>query len=212
MRVDSNLPPELRTWSVAAGARAQTFSVTNETNQPLTAGKAQALLAKAWEAVVGGAAPPQGVALLTAHWALETDAGRSMPGHNFGGIKAAESAAGKSFRTVEGHGPARREVSARFRVYDSAESGAHDYVRLLADRYPAALEAARAGNVASFASALAAGAYFTADPKAYRHGLEQRLAELDQTAQGSLAHAPARFSQGALWGLLRALQREAEES
>jgi hypothetical protein len=186
--------------------------VTNEPSQPLSASNAQALLARAWEAVVGGTAPPQGVALLTAQWALETDAGRSMPGHNFGGIKAAPSAAGKSFRTVEGYGAARREVNARFRMYDSAESGAHDYLRLLAARYPAALEAARAGNVASFANALAAGAYFTADPKAYSHGLELRLRELGQAAPVGAAQAPARFSQGALWGLLRALQREPEES
>jgi hypothetical protein len=210
MRVESNLPPELRTWSAGA-ARAQPFRVTIEPG-PLTASSARALLARAWETVVGGAAPAPGVALLTAQWALETDAGRSMPGHNFGGIKAAPSAAGKSLRTVEGYGAARREVSARFRVYDSAESGAHDYVRLLAERYPAALEAARVGNVAGFAHALAAGSYFTADPKAYRHGLEQRLLELDNPARVSAPLAPASFGQGALWGLLRALQREPEEA
>jgi hypothetical protein len=210
MRVDSSLPRELHAWSAGA-ARSQPFRVTNEPGR-LTASSARALLARAWEAVVGGAAPARGVALLTAQWALETDAGRSMPGHNFGGIKAAPSAAGKRLRTVEGYGAARREVSARFRVYDSAASGAHDYVRLLADRYPAALEAARAGNVAGFAQALAAGAYFTADPQAYRCGLEQRLLELDSPARVSAPRAPTSFSQGALWGLLRALQREPEEA
>ena len=208
MRVDSSLPPELRTSS-ASPVRAQPFRVTNAP-EALSASSAHALLARAWETVLGGAAPASGVALLTAQWALETDTGRRMPGHNFGGIKAAPSAAGKSLRTVEGYGAARREVSARFRVYDSAESGAHDYLRLLADRYPAALEAARAGNVAGFAHALAAGSYFTADPKAYTRGLEQRLLELGHAAEVSAPHAPASFSQAALWGLLRALQREPE--
>jgi hypothetical protein len=186
--------------------------VMREPRTRLDSQAAQLLLGRAWEAVVGCPAPPQGIALLTAQWALETDSGRSMPGHNFGGIKATQSATGASFRTVEGYGAARREVTARFRVYDSAEIGARDYVRLLATRYPAALDAARAGNTAGFAQALAAGGYFTADPRAYERGLEQHLLGLQNHAATSASGCPVTGNERALWGLLRALCRDPEEA
>jgi flagellar protein FlgJ len=156
------------------------------------------------------------VELLTAQWALETDTGRSMYGHNFAGIKASPAAPGASFRTREGHGAERREVTARFRSYDSAEQGARDYVRLLADRYPRALDAAREGNVEGFAHALAVGGYFTAEPQAYARGLAQRLQELEggstSASTSSSARALAPVSEGALSGLLRSFCRDREEA
>jgi flagellum-specific peptidoglycan hydrolase FlgJ len=156
------------------------------------------------------------LALLTAQWALETDAGRQMHGHNFGGIKARASEPGASFHTVEGHGATRRELVLRFRVYDSAEAGAHDYVRLLATRYPAALQAARAGNVAEFARELAVGGYFTAGTAGYAQGLEQRLRALqggpEPNAAISQVLPSVGLSEGALSGLLRALSPEPDEA
>jgi hypothetical protein len=212
MRVDPGLSAEFRDFP-SSQARSQPARLMTEPRAALDAERAQALLARAWESVVGGPAPPQGVLLLTAQWALETDCGRSMPGHNFGGIKAARSAAGASFRTVEGYGAARREVTARFRVYDSAELGARDYVRLLASRYPAALAAARDGNTSGFSHALAAGGYYTADPRAYERGLEQHLLALQGgAAPARPANAAEPVSEGALWGLLRALCRDPEEA
>jgi hypothetical protein len=186
--------------------------VINEPHGTLSPESARALLGRAWEAVVGGPAPAEGVALLTAQWALETNAGRSMPGHNFGGIKAAPGAAGASFRTVEGYGTGQREVSARFRVYDSAETGARDYVRLLATRYPIAIEAARRGDSEGFAHALASGGYFTADPSVYARGLEERLRELENNAPKGAVGAPAAARNAALWGVLQALSRERDDS
>jgi flagellar protein FlgJ len=137
-----------------------------------------------------------------------------MPGHNFAGIKAAAGAPGAQLRTVEGHGTGRREVSARFRVYDSAQAGARDYVHLLASRYPAALAAAAAGNAPGFAQALANGGYFTADPAAYAAGLEQRLRELEHgpsaSAQG--VSPPGALAQLALAGILHAFQVPEEDT
>ncbi|HWZ87196.1 MAG TPA: glucosaminidase domain-containing protein [Polyangiaceae bacterium] len=212
MRVDPSLSAELRDFPNNQ-TRSQPNRVMNEPRVALDAEHAQVLLARAWESVVGGPAPPQGVLLLTAQWALETDCGRSMPGHNFAGIKAARSAPGASFRTVEGYGASRREVTARFRVYDSAELGARDYVRLLASRYPAALAAARDGNTSAFSRSLAAGGYFTADPCAYERGLEQHLLALQGGAvPAKPANGSALVSEGALWGLLRALCRDPEEA
>ncbi|MEO8905106.1 MAG: glucosaminidase domain-containing protein [Polyangiaceae bacterium] len=170
-----------------------------------------AQLGCAWSAVVGTPAPPQALAILTAHWALETDAGRAMPGHNFAGIKAAPSARGALLTTVEGYGSTRREVSARFRVYDSAEAGARDYVHLLATRFPAALAAARAGSAAGFARALAQGSYFTADPVAYAAGLERRLHSLDPGAPLAATSAPGALAQIALAGVLGALRDRSDD-
>ena len=170
------------------------------------------MLGDAWTAVIGSPPGPRTTALLTAHWALETDAGRSMPGHNFAGIKAAPGAPGKSFPTVEGHGPTRREVSARFRMYESAEAGAHDYVRLLATRYPDAVAAARAGDSKGFVGALARGGYFTAAPDHYAAGFEHRLATLEQGVADCTPSPSGTLADAALRAVLFALQpREAAE-
>jgi hypothetical protein len=120
---------------------ARSFRASLGESRLLSAHRAQALLGGAWSTVVGRAPSPRAVAILTAHWALETDGGRWMPSHNFAGIKAEPSAPGAELPTVEGHGAERREVIARFRVYDNAQAGARDYVHLLAMRYPAALTA-----------------------------------------------------------------------
>ncbi len=179
---------------------------------PTRAQEVHAQLGSAWSAVLGSPAPARAISILTAHWALETDAGRAMPGHNFAGIKALPAARGAALRTVEGYGPTRREVTARFRVYDSAEAGARDYVHLLATRFPAALEAARAGNATDFARALAHGGYFTADPVAYTAGLEQRLHAVETGAPLNPTQPPGALAQMALTGLLGALRERTDDA
>jgi hypothetical protein len=178
------------------------------------ADEAGALLARAWRAVLGDAPQAEAIRVLTAQWALETNSGHEMYGHNFGGIKASPSAPGKSYRTVEGYGANRRELRARFRVYASAYAGAEDYVRLLATRYPAALARARAADVPGFAHALAQGGYFTADPAAYARGLERHFQALGGgSPSGSVNVAPgASLAESALWGLLRALSQSSERA
>ncbi|HEY3254897.1 MAG TPA: hypothetical protein VGJ91_13145, partial [Polyangiaceae bacterium] len=124
------------------------------------------------------------------------------------------AATGKSFATVEGHGSTRREVSARFRMYESAQAGAHDYVRLLAARYPDAVAAAQRGDSAGFAHALAHGGYFTADPATYTAGLEQRLAQLEQPVPAGNVAPPGlvgALARAALAGLLHAFRAPEEE-
>ncbi|MEO6599158.1 MAG: glucosaminidase domain-containing protein [Polyangiaceae bacterium] len=174
------------------------------------------MLSGAWTAIVGQAPSRDTAQLLTAHWALETDGGRAMPGHNFAGIKASPTAKGAFFDTIEGHGAARRELSARFRVYDSPEAGARDYVKLLETRYPAALEAARSGDTADFARALAAGGYFTADPAAYSAGLRQRRENLAESApsasNGAPPPTPVFVAELALGGLLHAFRSGSEDA
>jgi len=174
--------------------------------QRLHAPEARALLGNAWASVIGVPAQPRTTALLTAHWALETDAGRCMPGYNFAGIKAAPGAAGQELSTIEGHGATRREVRARFRTYESAEAGAHDYVRLLATRYPDAVAAAQAGDSAGFSRALAHGGYFTAAPAAYAAGLEQRLATLESGTAHAVPAPAGLLALAARDGVLHALR------
>ena len=180
----------------------------------LSAHEAYALLGSAWSRLLGSAPSPRAVAILTAHWALETDGGRCMPGHNFAGIKAAAGAPGAQLRTVEGHGAGRREISARFRAYDSAQAGARDYVHLLASRYPAALAAAAAGNAPAFVQALAHGGYFTADPVAYAAGLEQRLLDREhgRSSPEQRVSLPGALAQLALAGILHAFQAPPEDT
>jgi hypothetical protein len=180
----------------------------------LSAPEARTLLGNAWTAVIGILPERRTSALLTAHWALETDGGRCMPGHNFAGIKAAPGAPGQISATVEGHGATRREIQARFRAYENPEAGALDYVRLLATRYPDAVAAARVGDSAGFARALAKGGYFTAAPEAYAAGLEWRLRSLDSGFAGQTfapRQVPGALAQLALEGLLHLLRAPADQ-
>lgn len=180
----------------------------------LTSTRAEALLGEALARVTGQPPDKKTTQILTAHWALETDGGRCMPGHNFAGIKATGSASGAAYRTREGYGAHERQIVARFRSYDSAQAGAHDYVQLLASRYPAALAAARRGSSDDFSHELARGGYFTADPHLYAQGLAQRLSALEHGSEAGSQSALAQPGPGssAVQGLLRALQREPSEA
>src|SRR5262249_39300859 len=108
----------------------------------------------------------------------------------------------------------RREIQARFRVYESAEAGALDYVKLLATHYPDAVTAARAGDAAAFVRALAKGGYFTAAPEAYAAAFDWRLRNLDPGLHGHIttprASHPA-LAQAALDGLLPMLRSSPDE-
>jgi len=211
MRIETSEPRAFPASRPAPAALPSSFHAHGP-RQRLSVPEARTLLGNAWTAVIGNLPEPHTSALLTAHWALETDAGRCMPGHNFAGIKAAPAAAGQSFSTMEGHGATRHEISARFRAYDSAEAGAHDYVRLLATRYPDAVRAARAGDSAGFARALAHGGYFTAAPETYAAGLEQRLAALDSGAVRNTPAPAGALARAALDGLLHAFRASHEDA
>ncbi len=206
--------PAILTASLGRPKPVRSFRATLGRSTPLAARDAHALLGNAWAKVVGSSPSPRAVAILTAHWALETDAGRCMPGHNFAGIKAAPRAPGNELQTVEGHGAGLREVTARFRSYDSAQAGAQDYVQLLATRYPSALAAAAEGNAPAFSHALASGGYFTADPGAYAAGLERRLHDLEHgpVAAPRWASPPGALARVALVGVLHAFRVPAEDT
>ncbi len=175
---------------------------------PLSPRQAATELSHAWQDVLGEPAPPGGVAVLWAQWALETGRGASMVGYNFGGLKGHAPGGGSSVQwTHEGHGASLRKIRDRFRTYDSAQAGARDYVRTLATRYPDALAQARQGNAAGFVDALAHRHYFTADPAVYRHAV-QGLAHQYRT-QGPDAVRPLTVDDPGPWasGVIEELQR-----
>lgn len=130
--------------------------------------QAAASLKQAWSTTLGEPAPKQAVAVLTAQWAHETGRGRSMYNYNFGGIKGAgPSGLTVVQRTKEGCGETERTIKDGFRAYRTPDEGALDYVRLLARRYPAALDAARAGDPVAFVHQLKQGGYFTGNEAEY---------------------------------------------
>jgi hypothetical protein len=136
-------------------------------NTPMAEGDAAAHLARAWRSVLGTHPSEQTVAVLWAQWAHETARGRRMHAYNFAGIKG-RGPSGASVVVWTREGSTSSDLVRRtFRAYRAPSEGARDYVRLLADRYPSALRAARDGNALSFVSALDQGGYFTGDTRAY---------------------------------------------
>jgi flagellum-specific peptidoglycan hydrolase FlgJ len=136
-------------------------------NTPMAEEQAALHLSKAWRAVIEAHPSEQTLAVLWAQWAHETGRGRRMHAYNFAGIKGrGPSGASVVVWTREGAGSSDL-VRRTFRAYRTASEGANDYVRLLANRYPSALRAAKDGNAYAFVGALDSGGYFTGDTRAY---------------------------------------------
>jgi len=164
--------------------RASSFRALLTERTRLTEVEAAGYLTAAWRERFKGPLGPAGPVLL-AHWALETDRGRRMPGFNFAGIKARPGdVEGQLLETVEGYGPDARRMHCRFRSYPTPLDGARDYVNLLANQYPEAVLAARAGDPVRFVAALDRGGYFTGDPAAYCSASLQLWREFVPFVQG----------------------------
>lgn len=138
----------------------------------MTMGEARGALASAWRSTFGTPPPRDTLAILVGQWGVETGRGSSMPGFNFGGIKGTgPSGLSLVSRTTEGAGAQAHRTTDRFRAYRSADEGALDYVHLLRDRFPAAIDRARAGDAPGFVHALKHAGYFTADEGQYTRAL-----------------------------------------
>jgi hypothetical protein len=144
----------------------------------MTPSAASAELRQAWTKVTGEAPDDKTVALLTAQWAHETAHGASMYNYNFGGIKGTgPTGLSVEQHTKEGWGRSERQITDRFRAYESPEAGAEDYVKLLTHRFPEATSAARAGNAEGFVQGLKQRGYFTGDAQAYQRSVSSLSAE-----------------------------------
>jgi hypothetical protein len=152
------------------GARSERTARTEvaPARTPLSGTEAASALRSAWTRVFGQAPTDGAVSLLVAQWAHETGSGASMFNYNFGGIKGASPAGlTTAYGTHEGSGAETQKVVAHFRAYRTAADGAEDYLRLLSDRFPSALQAARGGDAPGFVHALKRAGYFTDSEDTY---------------------------------------------
>ncbi len=148
------------------------------------------------------------LAVLLAHWALETGRGTHMHGHNFAGLKAEAHRANRAWlATVEGTGNRARRVQGCFRTYASAWEGARDYVATLASAYPEAAAAAASGHPGQFVAALEGRRYFTGDPVAYRSAIVQMTQEFSRATPGLSVRAPESLVLGVIHAFRIAMAR-----
>ena len=160
--------PAFQTALEGASAPRDSANLVPVVRTKLSAEQAQEALRTAWQRVTGEAPSDKTLALITAQWAHETGHGASMYNYNFAGIKG-KSPEGLSVaqRTTEGYGATERRIVDNFRAYRSAEDGATDYVKLLARRFPDAVEGARQGDPQAFVRGLKSRGYFTGHEGAY---------------------------------------------
>jgi flagellar protein FlgJ len=184
------------TKRVAAPA---TSNVVAATRTHLSGQEAASAIEAAWRERFGEAPPKGALEVLVADWAHETGGGRAMMNYNFGGLKGkAPSGLSAAYLTTEGSGAAASKVVDHFRAYRSAAEGAADYVGLLAQRFPKALDAARGGNAAGFVAALKQGGYFTDSGESYTRSvvaLANRAQALGFDALGASSNAAHASSQ-----------------
>ena len=146
---------------------------------PITTEQASSLIAGALEEMTGEKPSSETVAVLTAQWAHETGRGASMFNYNFAGIKGTgPSGLTVAQRTREGWGASERTITDNFRAYRTAEEGALDYVKLLANRFPASFEAAKQGDAAGCVHALKREGYFTGNEDAYARSVTRIAREI----------------------------------
>jgi hypothetical protein len=173
-------PPQKADPPPRAEAAERGPTVVAATRTKLDGEQAAAALSRAYENVTGRPPSEKTLSLLTAQWAHETGRGASMFNFNFGGIKGVgPSGMSTAQRTREGWGETERVIVDKFRAYRTAEEGATDYVRLLAKRYPDAVQAAERGDAAGFVRGLKARGYFTGNEGAYLRSV-QSLATVAQ--------------------------------
>jgi hypothetical protein len=156
----------------------------------------RAALAKAHQEVTGEPASNGLLDILTAHVSLETAGGTRMFNYNFGGIKG-RSPAGETARYMTHEVLANGEkkaMSQPFRAYSTLQEGAADYLQVMRSRFPEALEQARGGDPAAFASALKRRGYYTASEESYTSAIKRLTGDSTSTGRVQGAVSPDRTS------------------
>lgn len=145
---------------------------------PMSVSAAQLHLHLAYQDVLDEAPQSKTLALLLAHWALETGRGANMWGYNYGGIKS--KLGGVDLDTCESYGLTKQSTTQRFRVYRSAAAGAKDYIQTLSKSFPRAFEALLEGSAQGFVQALSESGYFTGSPDEYARAIASLAVEYGQ--------------------------------
>ena len=190
----------------AQSAQAASSREVEPRRTAVSASELRDALSRAHTKLTGRAPSAATLDVLTAQASLETASGSRMYNFNFGGIKG-HSAAGETakLRTHEVLNGKDVEIKDGFRAYRTLDEGATDYVRLVRDRFPSAMQQAERGDVDGFARALKKSGYYTADEKAYAAGLRSLMGASGGGSAASHAHATSAIGAigaiGALPGL-----------
>lgn len=151
---------------------------------PMTALEVAKAFRGAFETLCGVTPSNDCLAVLVAQSALECGRWKSLHNYGFGNAKAGPKYEGYYCQfpcdeIING----KREVfypphpQTNFRAFLNAETGALEQLQLLKNRWPVAWHAAQQGAPLSFVDALAAGRYFTADPKPYSRAVASLFRE-----------------------------------
>ena len=155
-----------------ARAERPTRSDVPSTRTPLSGTQAASALQSAYCRLFGEPPTNDTLSVLVAQWAHETGGGASMLNYNFGVLKGVSPAGlSTAYTTHEGSGASTQKVVAHFRAYETAADGATDYLRLLSQRFPSALDAAHRGDAPGFVHALKKSGYFTDSESSYTHSV-----------------------------------------
>jgi flagellar protein FlgJ len=142
---------------------------------PVSRAEIRSAIASAYQRVTGRPASAALVDTLSAQASLETGNGRSMYNFNFGGIKGS-GPQGQTAHCMTHEVIGGRDVTLRqgFRAYSSLQEGAEDFLRVLTQRFGAALSKAQLGDVDGFAHMLKQAGYYTASEAQYAGALRSR--------------------------------------
>lgn len=162
----------------------------------------RAALSRALESLTGEPPSNQTLDVLTAHVSHETARGTAMLNYNFGGIKG-KSPAGDTARYMTHEvlpTGERKAMSQPFRAYATLDDGAADYLSVMQNRFPEAMDQAKNGDPAAFAAALKRRGYYTASEQSYTHAMKSLTSDPSATGrvQGAAPAATERHGTGAL--------------
>jgi hypothetical protein len=134
------------------------------------------------------------IALIWAHYAVETGRGESCWNFNLGNRKASEREPYTLLLTDEGYDATKRTIVDKFAAFASLDAGMADWIALLSKlpRYAHSWAALLSGDPIAYAHALARGGYYTADPKKYAHALASLQAEFLRLHSDSVQDLPTR--------------------
>jgi hypothetical protein len=203
----ASVPASAPAYSPSSGAG----SLVPRIATPVTAQDVANAIAAAWPAVVGG---PVGsaVGVLVATSAFETGRWKSCWNNNVGNV--AWSGSGDYYQAAANaqSGVTSAQAPHKWRSYPSLSAAMADWLKIFAQGYPAALAAARQGDVSGFMSGLWQGwgrgaHYFQGDQRAFDQykagvaGLYEKFKGLvpdaAQVKAGAVATAEAA---GLTWG------------
>lgn len=166
-----------------------------DTRTPVTIPDMSDALADAWKLEMGAYPGIASLALLLAHWHLESGGGKSMVEFNVGNFKSAGNPGDTFcfFPTIEYEGDPPAPIThtppdstCRFVAYPSLVAGCQAYIHSLYTRWANAWHFVCTGDITSFSDTLYKDGYFSAPPQSYLAGLKARLPMVQGAAEHTM--------------------------